>query len=125
MNPGQKYLRPEFNLRIRKLGIVHLAGGVCHKSQLFSVSRKGKKNNKGKRDKSQHLLGLFCCVQNCVCCYGLRDAAYGYIVGLENGDESEKLLRKKEQKLFFFSTSDLYISVSKEASFCVCLSKEN
>jgi len=54
------------------------------------------------RGKANIFLGLFFCVQNLVCCYGLRDAAYGYIEGLENGDESEKLLEKKEQKLCFF-----------------------
>jgi len=74
MNPGQKYLRPEFNLRIRKLGIVHLAGGVCHKSQLFSVSRKGKKITREKGIKANICWGCFsaCRTVFAATAYGMR-----------------------------------------------------
>ena len=77
---------------------MHLQGGVCHKTWLFSVSTKGKKQPEFK---SQHFMGCLPFLQNCVCCYGLRDAAYVFIFcGLEVGDGCEKMLGKKEQQPF-------------------------
>lgn len=117
----------EFNLGIRKVGIVHLARGVCHKSWLFSLSTKGKKKQKlprGVGGKSQHFLGSFARTQNCVCCWGLRDAAYGYIVGLEVGGwmKVDKLLRKKEQKLF--SPPVTCTMWAKKPLFCLSFKRE-
>lgn len=48
----------EFNLRIRKLGIVHLAGRVCHKSWVNSTKGQKQQNLGDFSDKSQHFLGV-------------------------------------------------------------------
>ena len=98
------------------------AGGVCHKTWLFSVSTKGKKQPEFK---SQHFMGCLPFLQNCVCCYGLRDAAYVFIFcGVRSWGWMWKNARKKRAATVF-STSELYRMWARKASFCVCLSKEN
>jgi len=107
ISDGTKWIRAknisvrEFNLRIRKLGIVHLGRGVCHKSCLFSLSTKGKKQQKFRgrgEGKSQHFWGLFFASAE-LCLLLLRPTGCG--LWIYCGFRSwEKLLRKKEQKLF-------------------------
>jgi len=72
-----------------------LEGEFAIKVAYFLCQQKAKNNRnfeEGGRVKANIFGGSFLPAQNCVCCcYGLRDAAYGYIVGLEVGKNcSEK-----------------------------------
>jgi len=77
-----------------------LQGEFAIKVGYFLCQQKAKKTEIFKGGLKPTFFGALLPAQNCVCCRGLRDAAYGYIVGLEVWGGIEKLLRKKEQKLF-------------------------
>ena len=117
----------EFNLRRRKLWVVHLAGDFAIKVGYFLCQQKAKTVGILQR------LEANICLKRTVlaACSGLLQDALEYFRaqnlggGLKMFWGAWKICSwKKDASKNGFSTSDLY-NVSNKASFCVCLSKEN
>ena len=109
----------EFNLRRRKLWVVHLAGDFAIKVGYFLCQQKAK--TVGILQRLEANICLKRTVLAALACYEML----WNIFGLKIWEGAWKICSgKKDASKNGFSTSDLY-NVSNKASFCVCLSKEN